>query len=175
MNDQRAQLEDQILVMDAQDGDAEAMQKLVKRWQKRLWCHAYRLTGYEEAAWDVMQEAWHDMIKGLNKLHDPARFKAWAYKITTNKAMDWIKHKSRHKHVSLDVVAETPISDPIQTGIQELMAKLKAPQKVVLSLYYFEELSVAEISHVLRIPSGTVKSRLHAAREALKALWHAQE
>lgn len=175
MNEQRAQLEDQILVMDAQDGDAEAMQKLVKRWQKRLWCHAYRLTGYEEAAWDVMQDAWHDMIKGLHKLHDPARFRAWAYKITTNKAMDWIKRKARHQHASLDQVADRAAANPVQSGIEELMSKLKTPQKAVLSLYYYEQLSVAEISHVLRVPAGTVKSRLHTAREALKSLWHEQE
>lgn len=160
--------------MDAQDGDAEAMRKLVLRWQKQLWHHAYRLTGHEDAAWDVMQEAWHDMIKGLQKLHDPASFRAWAYKITTNKAMNWIKKKSRHRHVPLEVVYDNPARIERDTGLQELMAQLSAAKRVVLSLYYFEQLSVSEISFALRIPAGTVKSRLHAAREELRSLWHAQ-
>ncbi|NQV34565.1 MAG: RNA polymerase sigma factor [Phycisphaeraceae bacterium] len=171
MANKRQQLEDQVLVMDAQDGDAEAMRKLVLRWQKPLWHHAYRLTGHEDAAWDVMQEAWHDMIKGLHKLHDPASFRAWAYKITTNKAMNWIKKKSRHQHVPLEVVYDNPARIESDTGLQELMGQLNAAKRVVLSLYYFEQLSVSEISFALRIPPGTVKSRLHAAREELKSLW----
>ncbi len=171
MENKRHKIEDQILVMDAQDGDAEAMRKLVLRWQKRLWFHAYRLTGQEEAAWDVMQDAWHDMIKGLHKLHDPASFRPWAYKITTCKAMNWIKRKSRHQHVSLDAIQDNPVSLESDTGVRELMAKLSTAKRSVLSLYYFEQLSVSEISFALRIPAGTVKSRLHAAREELKALW----
>ena len=175
MDNKRKQLEDQILVMDAQDGDAEAMRKLVLRWQKRLWHHAYRLTGHEDAAWDVMQEAWHDMIKGLGKLHDPASFRPWAYKITTHKAMNWIKKKSRHQHVSLDAVHDNPARVQSDTGLKELIAQLRPAKKAVLTLYYFEQLSVSEISFALRIPPGTVKSRLHAAREELKTLWQAQE
>jgi RNA polymerase sigma factor (sigma-70 family) len=171
MKETRTELEEQILVMDAQDGDAEAMRKLVLRWQKRLWHHAYRLTGHEDAAWDVMQEAWHDMIKGLGKLHDPASFRPWAYKITTHKAMNWIKRKSRHQHLSLEVVSEKPADVESNTELKELMAQLSAAKKVVLSLYYFEQLSVSEISFALRIPQGTVKSRLHSAREELRSLW----
>jgi len=174
MDNKRKQLEDQVLVMDAQDGDAEAMRKLVLRWQKRLWLHAYRLTGHEDAAWDVMQEVWHDMIKGLGKLHDPASFRAWAYKITTHKAMNWIKRKTRHQHVSLEAVQDNAAHIEGDTGLAELMTQLTAAKRVVLSLHYFEQLSVSEISFALRIPSGTVKSRLHAAREELKALWEIQ-
>jgi len=86
-------IEDQLLVMDAQDGDANAMEKLVSRWQKRLWQHAFRLTADQQAAWDVTQQSWLAIIKGLRKLSDPANFKAWAYGITTNKSIDWIKKK----------------------------------------------------------------------------------
>ena len=70
------QIIDQILVMDAQDGDARAMEKLVARWQKRLWHYAYRLTGTTEGAWDVTQESWLGIIIGLRRLHDPANFRA---------------------------------------------------------------------------------------------------
>lgn len=175
MTNKRKQLEDQVLVMDAQDGDAEAMRKLVLRWQKRLWHHAYRLTGHEDAAWDVMQEAWHDMIKGLGKLHDPASFRAWAYKITTHKAINWIKRKTRDQHAPLEAVQDNPVRAQKDTGLRELMTQLTAAKRSVLSLYYFEQLSVSEISFALRIPPGTVKSRLHAARADLKALWLKQD
>ena len=76
MANKRSDIEDQLLVMDAQDGDAGAMEKLVRRWQKRLWQHAFRLTSDSQAAWDVTQQSWLGIIKGLRKLHDPANFKA---------------------------------------------------------------------------------------------------
>ena len=99
MKDDLLNIEDQILVMDAQEGNTNAMQKLVSRWQKRLWQHALRLTCDNQAAWDVTQQTWLDIIKGLRKLHDPANFRAWAYRITTNKSIDWIRKTKTDKHV----------------------------------------------------------------------------
>jgi DNA-directed RNA polymerase specialized sigma24 family protein len=75
MKQDHSNIEDQLLVMDAQDGDAQAMEKLVTRWQKRLWQHAYRLTDDSQGAWDITQQSWLGIIKGLRKLHDPAKFK----------------------------------------------------------------------------------------------------
>jgi len=76
MQPAREQIIDQLLVTDAQDGDAGAMEKLVSRWQKRLWQHAFRLTSDSQAAWDVTQQSWLGIIKGLRKLHDPERYGA---------------------------------------------------------------------------------------------------
>ena len=59
----------------------------------------------------------------------------------------------------------------VETGIQELLDKLDVAKRAVLCLYYFESLSIAEIGEALKIPAGTVKSRLHTARNALKELW----
>jgi len=67
-------IEDQLLVMDAQDGNTKAMEALVSRWQKKLWRHAFRLTADPQAAWDVTQQSWLGIIKGLRKLNDPANF-----------------------------------------------------------------------------------------------------
>ena len=106
MQDERSNIQDQLLVMDAQAGDTGAMEKLVSRWQKRLWLHAFRLTGETQAAWDVTQQSWLGIIKGLRKLHDPANFKAWAYKITTNKSIDWIKKTKTDKHLSMEQIHE---------------------------------------------------------------------
>lgn len=171
MDRQRLHIEDELLVMDARDGDAGAMDKLVMRWQKRLWRHALRLTGDTDAAWDVTQQSWMGIIKGLPKLHDPANFKAWAYRITTNKSIDWIKkHKSSKTAPAEDIPAKQVPCEK-DTGIKELLAKLDTKKKAVLSLYYFEELSVAEIGIALNIATGTVKSRLHNGRKELKQLW----
>ncbi len=162
---------DQLLVMDAQDGDVKAMEKLISRWQKQLWGHAFRMTGDNQAAWDVTQQSWLGIIKGLRKLHDPANFKAWAYRITTNKSIDWLKNKRKDQHVSLDSIEIDRCRKNYDLRVKELVQELKNNSRAVLSLYYFEQLSIPEISIALNIPQGTVKSRLFKARGELKQLW----
>ena len=171
MGHERSNLEDQLLVMDAQDGDAGAMTTLVKRWQKRLWHHALRLTGDESAAWDVTQSAWYDIIRRLGRLHDPASFPAWAYRITTCKSIDWIKAKRPVQSMPTETMDTLAAKEKTETGIDELLEQLDVNKRAVLCLHYFENLSVSEISEALKIPAGTVKSRLHTARGALKKLW----
>ncbi|MHC4311914.1 MAG: RNA polymerase sigma factor [Planctomycetota bacterium] len=158
--------------MDAQDGKARAMEMLVSRWQKRLWQHALRLTADEQAAWDVTQQSWLGIIKGLRKLNDPASFKAWAYRITTNKSIDWIKKNKTVKQVSIDEIQDHQQKEKKDTGLKELLQKLDIKKRAVISLYYFEQLSVPEVSVALKIPKGTVKSRLSKARKELKVLYH---
>ena len=165
------QLIDEILVMDCQSGSVKALEKLVSRWQKRLWKYAYRMTGDSEAAWDITQESWLGIIRGLRRLHDPARFRSWAYRIVTNKASDWIRKNKVSKHVRIDDVQDYEIEERKEVGLTELLDKLDMRKRSVLSLYHFEQLSVQEISIALNIPKGTVKSRLHSARKELKELW----
>ena len=165
------QLVDEILVMDCQSGSVRALELLVPRWQKRLWGYAYRLTGNSEAAWDITQESWLDIIKGLRKLNDPARFRSWAYRIVTNKVIDWIRRNNAVKKISIEEAHEQQYTEKEDVGVKELLEKLDMKSKTVLTLYYFEQLSVPEISAALKIPKGTVKSRLHSARKELKELW----
>jgi RNA polymerase sigma-70 factor (ECF subfamily) len=165
------QLVDEILVMDCQSGRVKALEELVSRWQKRLWYYAFNLVGNSEAAWEITQESWLGIIKGLRKLEDPANFKAWAYRITTNKSIDWIKKSKSVKQVSIDEIQDPQQQEQKDTGLKELLEKLDMKKRVVLSLYYFEQLSLPEISVALKIPKGTVKSRLHNARKEFKELW----
>jgi len=165
------QLVDEILVMDCQRGSVKAMEMLVCRWQKRLWKYACNMTGDTEAAWDITQESWLGIIKGMRKLHDPARFKAWAYRITTNKSIDWIKKNRTAKKVGLDDVQGHQHEDEKDAGLKELLEKLDIKKRAVLNLRYFEQLSIPEIGIALKIPTGTVKSRLHSARKELKGLY----
>lgn len=162
------QLIDEILVMDCQSGSVKAMEMLVSRWQKRLWRYALNLTGDTEAAWDITQESWLGIIRGLSRLNDPARFRSWAYRIVTNKASDWIRTSKSARQTSVE---ELPDEKQKDTGVRELLDKLDVRKRVVLNLYYLEQLSISEISMALRIPAGTVKSRLHEARKELKELW----
>lgn len=170
--EQNEQIVDQLLVMECQDGSVAALEQLVSRWQKRLWQYAYRLTGDAEAAWDVTQESWLGVIRGLSRLNDPARFRSWIYRIVTRKADDWIVRNAKARRQRAEIRPEElrqECDEPDE--LQYLMHGLPEPSRTVLTLHYWEGLSVAEIARVLGVPEGTVKSRLYTARNELKALW----
>jgi RNA polymerase sigma factor (sigma-70 family) len=170
------QIADEILVLDAQDGNAEAFDKLVRRWQKRLWRHALHLTGRSDTAWEITQESWLDIVRGLSRLNDPARFGAWAYRIVSHKAYDW-----RHRHAHEFSCDTEPERRPAVTGrrggdqtggdVHEILRLLPSPDRVILNLYYLEGFSVRETAAILHMPEGTVKSRLHAARIEFRKIW----
>ena len=170
------QIADQILVMDAQSGRREAFETLVSRWQRRLWWHAYDMTGHCEAAWDITQESWLSIVRGLAGLRDPAKFGPWAYRIVTHKASDWISKNRRESSLELqsdDQGPSTTQQDKCETtdDVRTVIRRLPARCRVVLSLYYLEGFGLAEIARILGTADGTVKSRLHAARIEFRKLW----
>ncbi len=176
MEEQHERITDELLVMECQDGHAEALEQLISRWQKRLWQYAHRLTGDAEAAWDITQESWLAVLRGLSRLDDPARFRPWVYRIVTRKAHDWIaanvKARRRRVEISPEEAERGPGQEREESDeLRSLLGRLPEQGRTVLTLYYLEGLPLAEIAKVLGIPEGTVKSRLHAARNELKALW----
>ena len=161
---------DELLVLRWQSGEADAMSKLVDRWHTRLFRHVRRLTDSQDDAAEVMQEAWLAMIRSVMKLDDPAKFPAWAYRIASNKAADYVRKKSRHRTVPLKepekIVAKTPASE--SDDLTALLGKLSVEYRTVVSLRYGEEMPLEAIAETLSIPLGTVKSRLHYALDFLR-------
>ena len=168
------QARDELIVMRCQDGDGDAMDELVARWQQPLWRHACRLIGRTDAAWEVLQDGWLGIIRGLGRLDDPKRFRPWAYRIVTYKAADWIRRHRRPRatcdELSFDPPAGGRSGDEETEVIHAALAKLPASQRMALVLHYIDDLPVLEIAEVLNIPEGTVKSRLHNGRARLRKL-----
>jgi RNA polymerase sigma-70 factor (ECF subfamily) len=166
------QIADEWLVLKSQDGDARAFDLLVSRWQERLWRHARRLVRDDAAAWDVLQEAWMSMLKNLRRLEDPSAFSSWAYRIVTFRCMDHLRRGKRQRRLEEEQRLRVPeSSEEGSDEIEELRAaidELKVDQRAIISLHYKEEIGVDRIAEILDIPVGTVKSRLHRARAALK-------
>ena len=104
-------------------------------------------------------------------MNDPTCFKAWTYRVATNRVIDWLKDKNKNRHVNLESVEVDCKQKDDDLQVKELVQRLKNDSRVILSLYYFEQLSIPEISVALSIPQGTVKSRLFKARIELKKLW----
>jgi RNA polymerase sigma-70 factor, ECF subfamily len=166
---------DELLVMQCQDGDGQSLLALIDRWQPRLLCHAMRLTREKEAALDVVQEAWVAIVRGLRRLDDPACFAPWVYRIVSNKCADWTRQQQRQRATFTSLAVEPaakalPAKDSQDEPavLREAIARLPREQQAILSLFYVEELSIRDIAEALSLPLGTVKSRLHYARNSLK-------
>ena len=178
--DHEPEIRSGILVLRCQQGDGEAFAELVAYWHRRLLAHACRLTGEPQAAADVVQEAWMAAAKGLARLADADAFPCWIHRIVTHKAADWVRRARRQRGLAAELSgrererarvapADAANRRAIET-LSEALEHLPPVQRAVIGLYYVDGFSTDEIAEIVGIPRGTVKSRLHAARERIRAL-----
>ena len=172
----------ELLVLRAQGGQRDAIGLLVRMWHERLLRHARRTTCAEDAALDVMQEAWLDICRGLYQLDDPARFGPWAYRIVTRRCAGWVNKQQRRRlieqaHIEqaqanepgertseVDAIARSDTADAVRAALR----RLPAEQQAILELRYVEGFGIEQIATALGIAAGTVKSRLFHARQHLR-------
>ena len=178
MEKQPEQIFDELLVLKSQSGDSRSLSLLISRWHPKLIRQANRHLYDMEASKDVVQESWQAIIKGLTGLKDSTKFGVWALSITSRKAIDWIRKKQiSRKRVSDEVEFQLEHSSDQGNEKEVLIEKigialknLPTDQRIVLSMFYLESLSLHNISKILSLPVGTVKSRLYYAREHLKRI-----
>ena len=161
------------LVIGCQQGDKKAFELLVRQWHPKIIRQAQWHSKDSRAAKDIGQETWTSVIQGINSLKDPARFPVWLHQIVFRKSADWIRAKQRERKIIAEDVKESFHSessdDNDKVGLMmQCLKELEPDQKIILSLFYLEERNLNEISEILAIPIGTVKSRLFNAREKLK-------
>ena len=175
-------LEDSLLVVRFQDGDETAFRLLFDRHNPRFLAYARRYMGGQGGASDAVQETWLAISRRIRRLDDPALFRAWAYRILTNKCVDWGRKMQRQKAITeaLEINTETALAnnhDPIeeQLTVKALIRRLPVDRRALISLFYVEGLTVGELANVFGVPAGTVKSRLHNTREALKQDYQRRE
>ena len=170
------QILDEYLVVLSQAGSRDALRELVRRWSPRLARYAARTLGSGEGVEDVVQETWSSALRGLPRLRDPARFPAWIYALATRKCADAIRARRRSRRLADGLQAEAVVNgqavEAAGAGLDlaEALRRLPPGQRIAVSLHYGEDLPVDDVAAVLGVPAGTVKSRLHAARAALKLL-----
>jgi RNA polymerase sigma-70 factor (ECF subfamily) len=182
--------EDLEYVVLCQRGDAEAFDVLVERHQKKMLNIAYRMTGDYDEACDVTQEAFLSAYKSIKKFKAEAKFSTWLYRIVVNYSKNrWKQLQSIAKRelVSTDDSGEIEIEEALcqasandtnpgaqmekrerEAQVQKCINSLDEEYREVLVLRDIQGLSYEEIKDILKIPEGTVKSRLSRARNTLK-------
>ena len=180
---------DEELTLNVQQGDPDALTKLVERHHSPLLGFLYRMTGGDRAlAEDLTQEAFLRVIKAIDQYQYPRPFKAWLYAIATNIARDHYKRAearytdSMPHDKTIDQIAVDPITDlegeilldEQMQQIADVVMALPAHQRETLILRYGQMLSLADISAALDIPLGTVKSRLSLGLRRLRKMMESE-
>ena len=175
MKESKDQVLDELLVIEYQSGDKKAMTILFKRWNMKLIKQGYWYTNNLQAAQDIAQDSWMAIMRNIHKLKDTSKFKAWALTIGRRKAMDWFRSQKKERLNKEDLVFSQPPEEGSLSektfAINKALMILPPDHRSILTLYYFEELSVKTIAKIHEIPEGTVKSRLFQARNKLKHIF----
>jgi len=171
--------EDRRLVLRLQDGDLEALGELYDRHRSLVYRTALAITSEPEAAADLLQDVFLRLHRFAHRIDPERPIQPWLYRITANLSYTWMKRRSRWLRFLHEMAAwvarerrpsvqrQAELDEEIR-WIRQAVASLPLPQRVVVALYYVNDLSLREISETLDIPVGTVKSRLHYGRNALK-------
>ena len=167
------------LVVRVQDGDLEALGELYEKYKASVYRTALAITRDEKAAEDILQEAFLRVYTYAHSIDEAMPLGPWLYRVTVNLSYSWTRQVKRWLQSLQDVVDRWTV--PAQWHPETLTEEqewrqillqavdaLPPRHRVVVILHYLEELSLKEIAYVLDVPEGTVKSRLHYARESLK-------
>ncbi|MEZ5065845.1 MAG: sigma-70 family RNA polymerase sigma factor [bacterium] len=180
--------DDRVYVRRALDGDERAFAVLVRRHERGIYNVAWRMVRDRELARDLTQEIFVRVYRSLGKYDPTYPFVSWLYRVASNLCIDWIR-KKKLRTVSLDAPiggeedtgtrdVEDPAQDPARDLeqaervriLEEALAKLPESHRLVLLLRHQRDLSYDEIATSLDIPLGTVKARIHRAREAFRKI-----
>ena len=166
------------------EGDEAAFACLVRKYQKRVHTLAWRKIGDFHIAEDITQETFLQVYRNLARLKDPSQFPGWLYVIANRRCLAWLRKKRVQtqplEEVDIAMTEMSSYSRHIATGqaesaaetkrelVKNLLAKLKESDRTIITLYYFGEMTYAEISEFLGVSVNTVATRVHRARERLK-------
>ncbi len=166
----------ELLVIQTQSGDPNAIAQLADLFQRELVAYAVRLVEDAHAAQDVVQETWLSVLKTIGRLKDPAAFRSWVFRIVHNKSMDCLRNGIRDRNELQHLGrSQAAVRNGDQAGvdtelvkIQTLIEALPPAVRALLVLYYENGLSIREIAAITGNTESATKSRLYHIRQKLK-------
>ena len=171
---------EKLPVAQAREGDPSAWDALFRRFQLPLYTFVYELVRDEQQALDIVQETFIRAIRYIGSLRHEDKFGGWLFGIAHQRCLDHWRRTGRSQALSGELLHETAelpeepdtwlIRAEDESRFTDLLGRLPENQRSVLVLFFLEEFSLDQISQVLRVPVGTVKSRLHHAKQNLRRL-----
>ena len=176
---------EQLPVQQARDGNPAAWDALFRRYQLPLYVYVFELVRNEQTSLDIVQETFIAATRHIGGLRDDGKFGSWLFGIAHQKVIQlWRKHGG--KEILFDEIPELPdefenspdellIRREQEIEFMKLLDQLPLPQRSVLLLHFVEDFSLEEIARITKTRLGTVKSRLHYAKRALRKLLQQNE
>ncbi len=180
MDNEARRARDAWIACRCQLGEPGAFEALVSEMERPLFYFLLKLLGNEDTALDVLQEVWVKTFRGIRGLRAPEALRAWLYRVARGTALNLLRGRGAR------VRAEEPIDQPdegafdgaVEPGIgaerayelHEALDRLDPRHREVLVLLFVDGFSVDEIATIVGVPPGTVKSRIHHAKKALREL-----
>ena len=171
---------EQLPVEQARAGSSAAWDVLFRRYQMPLYVYVFEMVREEQASLDLVQETFINAVRHLASLREDARFGSWLFGIAHQKCIQRWRKQSREKALLEEIAGAPPDFDdgPLDLLIRaeqedefmKLVNRLPLPQRSVLLLHFVEDFSLQEIAFITEAQLGTVKSRLHYAKKALRKL-----
>jgi len=175
---------DHKIILRAKNGDLDAFETLVKKYQKPIYSLCRRMTGEHQSADDLSQETFIKAYISLQKFKDGMSFFSWIRKIAFNNSLNYLKKKKKEEPLGIREITvtenfngspqESPQEQLLRNGMEvkfkEALEALPLDQKTVFILRVFENLSYKAIADLLNLQPGTVMSRLSRSRKKLKTL-----
>ncbi|MGA2651425.1 MAG: RNA polymerase sigma factor [Terracidiphilus sp.] len=164
------------IALRCQAGEPDAFEDLIAVMERPLLYYAATLTGSQDSGLDVLQDVWVKALRGIHKLKDPGSLRSWLYTITHGVAVDRIRRnasRERAEQVELEDFeeAEEPLfTEEDAAAIHQALSQIGLRHREVLVLHFLEDLSIGEIAAVVGCSEGTVKSRMHYAKRAMKEI-----
>ena len=164
-----------MLVTRCQRGDASAFSELVRLWERPLFYYLRRLAPGEADAWDLLQETWMLVFRSIKSLRDPRALPAFLYTTARNVAVSRLRLRTESSQSAAAAegngandCAFIAFDDAEQ--VHHALDQLPLSQREAVTLYFLEDLSIDEIARLLDVPVGTVKSRLHYGKQAIRRI-----
>ena len=176
------------VVQQVQAGDVAAFDQLIRKYRERVYGMVYHMTSNREDAADLTQDAFIKAFQSIHRFQGQSSFFTWLYRIALNSALTHIRRNKLRAFFSLDKVHEDAsvaavlnqltdkrdvqrevLVSELQEKLNEAMMKLSIPHRTVVTLFEIDGLSHEEIGAILHCSVGTVRSRLHYAKQFLQA------
>ena len=165
----------ELLALRCGRGERAAFEELIRTWEDRLFYFIRRYVDRREDAYDLLQQTWLKVVRNIRSLKEPGRLAPWLYRIARNTCLNHGRVRSEYVAAPLEDSADHAADRPDGTRrfgraeeVHYGLGRISLPHREVLTLFFLQDVTLAEIARIVGVSEGTVKSRLHHAKAALR-------
>jgi RNA polymerase sigma factor (sigma-70 family) len=175
--------DDDYYIKKTLEGDSNSFSVLVERYQNMVFALALKMLKHREESEEVSQDTFIKVYKSLSKFNGESKFSTWIYRIAYNTCLDRIKKNSKYNNnVEINEITSNEIShtesifDSLENKersiiVKQCMDKLPEDERIIIHLFYFEELNLKEIVEIVSMTEGNMKVKLFRARKKLFSIF----